>query len=138
VEIQPMQPTTKAPAQTFTGMPGTTSSPPGTSHPGSGSTWCGSPPGPATPGMRTLSGRLCTSPRGSGIKSRGGQVTEIRPGNTIYTPPGEWHWHGAAPGHFMTHLAMWESPGEGHGPETQWGDLVTDDEYHARPAPGAR
>jgi quercetin dioxygenase-like cupin family protein len=29
------------------------------------------------------------------IQSRGGQVTEIRPGDTIHTPPGEWHWHGA-------------------------------------------
>lgn len=67
------------------------------------------------------------------IQSRGSQVTEIRPGDTIYTPPGEWHWHGAAPDHFMTHLAMWESPGEGQGPETEWGDLVTDEEYGARP-----
>jgi hypothetical protein len=33
----------------------------------------------------------------------------------------------------MTHLAMWESPGEGHGPETEWGDLVTDEEYNGLP-----
>jgi quercetin dioxygenase-like cupin family protein len=25
---------------------------------------------------------------------------------TVKAPPGEWHWHGAAPDHFMTHLAM--------------------------------
>ena len=50
--------------------------------------------------------------------------------------PGEWHWHGAAPDHFLTHLAIWEGPGEGQGPETEWGDLVTDAEYHAQPAPG--
>jgi quercetin dioxygenase-like cupin family protein len=61
------------------------------------------------------------------IQSRGGEIVEIRPGQTISTPPGEWHWHGAAPDHFMTHLAMWESPGD--GPETEWGDQVTDDEY---------
>jgi hypothetical protein len=30
----------------------------------------------------------------------------------------------------MTHLAMWEAPNE--GPETQWGDLVSDDEYNQR------
>jgi hypothetical protein len=29
----------------------------------------------------------------------------------------------------MTHIAMWEAPAE--GPETEWGDLVTDDEYQA-------
>ena len=44
------------------------------------------------------------------IQSRGGDMIEIGPGDTVRTPPGEWHWHGAAPGHFMTHLAMWEGP----------------------------
>jgi hypothetical protein len=38
----------------------------------------------------------------------------------------------------MTHLAVWEGPGEGQGPETEWGDLVTEAEYNARPAPGPR
>jgi quercetin dioxygenase-like cupin family protein len=65
------------------------------------------------------------------IRSRNGNVNEIRPGDTIWTPPGEWHWHGAAPDHFMTHLAMWEAPA-GDGPETEWGDLVTDEEYQRR------
>jgi hypothetical protein len=33
----------------------------------------------------------------------------------------------------MTHLAMWEALGEGQqGPETEWGDQVTDEEYTAR------
>jgi quercetin dioxygenase-like cupin family protein len=31
------------------------------------------------------------------IRSRGGDVLEIRPGDTVCTPPGERHWHGAAP-----------------------------------------
>jgi quercetin dioxygenase-like cupin family protein len=66
------------------------------------------------------------------IQSRGGEVVEIRPGDTIHTPPGEWHWHGAAPDHFMTHIAMWEGPGEDQGPESEWGDLVTDEEYNVR------
>ena len=61
------------------------------------------------------------------VQARGGDVLEIRAGDTIVTPPGEWHWHGAAPDHFMSHLAMWEAPGE--GPESEWGDLVTDEEY---------
>ena len=42
------------------------------------------------------------------VQSRGGEVVVMRPGDTVYTPPGEWHWHGAAPTHFMVHLAMWE------------------------------
>jgi quercetin dioxygenase-like cupin family protein len=61
------------------------------------------------------------------VQSRGSDVVVMKPGDTIYTPPGEWHWHGAAPDHFMTHLAMWEAPVE--GPESEWGDLVTDEEY---------
>ena len=69
------------------------------------------------------------------IQARGGEVIEIRPGETIHTPPGEWHWHGAAPDRFMTHLAVWEAPSE--GPESEFGSHVTDAEYLApasRPA----
>lgn len=58
------------------------------------------------------------------VQSRGGPVVPIAAGDTIYTPPGEWHWHGAAPDHFMTHLAMWEGDA---GAELEWGPLVTDD-----------
>ena len=64
------------------------------------------------------------------VQSRGGEVVVMRPGDTVYTPPGEWHWHGAAPTHFMTHLAMWEAPDPDSGQaETEWGEHVTEDEY---------
>lgn len=66
------------------------------------------------------------------VRSRNGETIEMRAGDTVHTPPGEWHWHGADPDHFMTHLAMWEGPGEGRGPEAEWGDLVSDEEYDAR------
>jgi len=68
------------------------------------------------------------------IQARGGPVVEIRPGDTVHTPAGEWHWHGAAPDRFMTHLAMWEASAEGD--EATWGDLVTDAEYAAPAATG--
>jgi quercetin dioxygenase-like cupin family protein len=61
------------------------------------------------------------------VQSRGSAIVEIRPGDVIQTPAGEWHWHGAAPDHFMTHIAMWEAPAQ--GPESEWGELVTDAEY---------
>ena len=61
------------------------------------------------------------------IQARGGEMIEIRAGDTVYTPPDEWHWHGAAPEHFMTHLAIWERPAE--GPESEFGDHVSDAEY---------
>ncbi len=55
------------------------------------------------------------------VQSRGGDVVVMRPGDTVYTPPGEWHWHGAAPTHFMTHLAMWETTDAASGQaETEW------------------
>lgn len=66
------------------------------------------------------------------VQARGGDVFEIRPGDTIHTPPGEWHWHGAAPDHFMTHLSVFEAPAE--GPESEWGEQVSDAEYTQRPA----
>jgi quercetin dioxygenase-like cupin family protein len=61
-------------------------------------------------------------------RARGGELMTIRAGDTIHTPPGEWHWHGAAPDHFMSHLAIWEAPAGGT-PESEWGELVTDAEY---------
>ena len=64
------------------------------------------------------------------VKARGGEVFEIRAGDTVHTPPGEWHWHGAAPDRFMTHLAMWEAPEEGE--ESEWGEHVSDAEYDGR------
>jgi quercetin dioxygenase-like cupin family protein len=61
------------------------------------------------------------------MQSRGSSPMEISAGDTVYTPPGEWHWHGASPDRFMTHLAIWEAPAE--GAESEWGALVTDEEY---------
>jgi quercetin dioxygenase-like cupin family protein len=69
-------------------------------------------------------------------QARGGDVLEIRPGDTIHTPPGEWHWHGAAPEHLLTHLTIYEAPDD--GPESEWGELVPDAEYLATPAERAR
>ena len=66
-------------------------------------------------------------------QSRGSDVVEARPGDVIWCPPGEWHWHGAAPDRLMTHLAIWDGLAEGQdGPETEWGEHVTDGEYAAR------
>jgi quercetin dioxygenase-like cupin family protein len=59
-------------------------------------------------------------------QARGGEVVEIRAGDTIHASPGEWHWHGAAPDHFMSHLVVYESPAD--GPETEWGEHVTDED----------
>ncbi|MFI7546495.1 cupin domain-containing protein [Actinoplanes sp. NPDC049599] len=133
MEIQPRTPSTKGPAEMFTG-----------------DVWFdviakGAEPSRLrvntvrfAPGARTAwhshaVGQTLHVTDGRGlVQARGGPVQQIRPGDTIHTPPGEWHWHGAAPNHFMVHLAMWEGPGDGQGPESEWGDLVTDEEYGAR------
>jgi quercetin dioxygenase-like cupin family protein len=70
------------------------------------------------------------------MQSRGSEVIEIRAGDTVHTPPGEWHWHGAAPDRFMTHLAIFEATAE--GAESEWGEQVTDGEYHAEPGERSR
>ena len=93
-------------------------------------------PGARTAWHRHANGQTLHCVEGLGlVQSRGGEVVVLRPGDTIYTPPREWHWHGAAPQHFMSHLAMWDALAEGqNGPETEWGEHVTEDEYGRRPA----
>lgn len=63
------------------------------------------------------------------VGTRGGQVIVMRPGDTVHTPPGEWHWHGATAECFMTHLAIWDGTGDPDVPETTWGEHLTDEEY---------
>ena len=60
----------------------------------------------------------------------------IHPGDVIHTGPGEWHWHGAAPDRFMTHITMYEAAPDGE--ETTWGETVSDDDYAAQPEERAR
>jgi quercetin dioxygenase-like cupin family protein len=50
----------------------------------------------------------------------------VRAGDTIWIPPGEKHWHGAAPEHAMEHIAMQEHQG---GEHVKWLEPVTDTQY---------
>jgi quercetin dioxygenase-like cupin family protein len=61
-------------------------------------------------------------------QTKGGPIREIRPGDTVWIPPGEKHWHGASPNNGMTHIAMQESLDGSH---VTWMEYVTDDEYSA-------
>lgn len=65
------------------------------------------------------------------IRSRDGETIVARAGDTVHTPPGQWHWHGAAPDAFMAHLALSEPARDADGPHVSWGALVSDDEYAA-------
>ena len=63
---------------------------------------------------------------------RGGPVEVIRLGDRVLLEPGEDHWRCAAPGRFMTHIAMQEADDSG-GPMS-WDEHVTDGEYGAAPS----
>ncbi|MCE0497576.1 MAG: cupin domain-containing protein [Methylacidiphilales bacterium] len=56
----------------------------------------------------------------------GGPVEEIRPGDVVWFPAGEKHWHGAAPTTAMTHIAIQEYL---DGKVVDWMEKVSDDQY---------
>ena len=56
----------------------------------------------------------------------GGPVEDIRPGDVIWIPPGEKHWHGAAPTTAMTHIAIQEAL---DGKAVDWMEKVSDKDY---------
>jgi quercetin dioxygenase-like cupin family protein len=61
------------------------------------------------------------------FQAKGGPIVEIRPGDTVWIPPGEKHWHGASPNNRMTHIAMQEAE---KGSAVTWMEKVTDEEYN--------
>ena len=56
----------------------------------------------------------------------GGPVEEIRPGDVVWFPPGEKHWHGASASTAMTHIAIQEAL---NGKTVEWMEHVTDAQY---------
>ncbi len=58
----------------------------------------------------------------------GGPIEEIRPGDIVWFPPGEKHWHGASPTTAMTHIAIAESF---DGKAVDWLEKVSDEQYNA-------
>jgi quercetin dioxygenase-like cupin family protein len=65
---------------------------------------------------------------GSGlVQKEGERVQAIHPGDTVTIAPGERHWHGAAAGNTMVHLALQEA--DDTGATVKWMEKVTDAEY---------
>jgi quercetin dioxygenase-like cupin family protein len=58
----------------------------------------------------------------------GGPTEEIRPGDVIWFPPGEKHWHGACATTAMTHIAIVEHL---DGKTGDWLEKVSDEQYAA-------
>jgi quercetin dioxygenase-like cupin family protein len=59
----------------------------------------------------------------------GDSIEEIRPGDVIWFPPGEKHWHGATPTTAMTHIAIQERK---DGRVVDWMEHVSNEEYNKR------
>lgn len=85
------------------------------------------------PGARTAwhthpHGQLLHIAAGAGrVQRTGGEVVEVQAGDVVWFEPGERHWHGAAPGRAMTHLAVQRADASGRA--VTWQEHVTDAEY---------
>ena len=66
------------------------------------------------------------------VQSRGGESSGSARATSSTRQRDEWHWHGAAPDHFMTHLSITEAVPGDQRQEADWGEHVTDDEYRSR------
>jgi quercetin dioxygenase-like cupin family protein len=60
------------------------------------------------------------------VQREGGPIEEIRPGDVVWFPPGEKHWHGATPTTALTHIAIQEKL---DGKNVDWMEHVTDAQY---------
>jgi quercetin dioxygenase-like cupin family protein len=60
------------------------------------------------------------------VQRQGGPIEEIRPGDVVWFPPGEKHWHGASPTTAMTHIAVQEAL---NGKVVEWMEQVSDAQY---------
>ena len=126
MQVNPKQPSSKGPAEWFTGDvwmdPVARGPEPSTLNVNSVH---------FTPGARTAwhsheGGQTLYVTEGRGlVQARGESIQEISAGDVVHTPHLEEHWHGARPDTFMTHLSITEG-----GPH--WGDHVTDEEYLGR------
>ncbi|MEV0048995.1 (R)-mandelonitrile lyase [Saccharopolyspora sp. NPDC003752] len=92
-----------------------------------------------TPGARTnwhshAVGQTLHVTEGVGfVVNRDGKVIRVRAGDTVWTPPGEEHWHGGTNSTCMSHIAMVEGTDDGDG--TTWLEPVTDEQYTAAHRP---
>jgi 4-carboxymuconolactone decarboxylase len=62
------------------------------------------------------------------VQPWGDPVDEIRQGDVVWVPPGQKHWHGAAPNSSMTHFAIAEHL---DGKAVEWMEKVSDGQYGA-------
>jgi len=66
------------------------------------------------------------------VQREGGPIEEIRPGDVVWFPPNEKHWHGASAEVAMSHIAIQESL---NGSPVTWMEKVSDEQYAGRKDP---
>ena len=89
-------------------------------------------PGARTAWHRHPFGQILYVTEGVGLVQRRDTPPEIiRACDIVRFASNEEHWHGAAPAHFMTHLALQEHAEDGIA--TLWASHVTEQEYGAVP-----
>jgi len=87
------------------------------------------------PGARTAwhshpLGQFLIVTAGSGLVQQwGGPIQEIHPGDVVWIPANQKHWHGAGPASSMTHIAISERSG-GNG--ALWMEQVSDEQYRGK------
>lgn len=132
MERQPRQPTAKNPPERFTG-----------------DVWLDMIAAPREPGQRLLAAMVRFAPGArtawhshalgqtlhitqgvAWVQGRGGDKIVVTAGETLYCPPGEEHWHGAALDSFMEHLAMSDCLDD-VAASTTWLEHVTDEVYRS-------
>jgi quercetin dioxygenase-like cupin family protein len=85
------------------------------------------------PGSRTAwhthpLGQILIVTAGCGLAQHwDGPVEEILPGDVVWIPPGEKHWHGARETTAMIHIAIQEQL---DGKTVDWMEKVSDEQYH--------
>jgi quercetin dioxygenase-like cupin family protein len=80
--------------------------------------------------MHPLGQTLIISAGCGWVQREGGPIEEVRPGDVVWIPPGEKHWHGATPTTAMTHLAIQEKL---NGKVVDWMEQVSEEQYRAGP-----
>src|SRR5437016_11437903 len=124
------QPSSKGPAEYFTGTvrvdsllqapnPARVVSASVTFEPGARTAWHTHP----------LSQTLIVTAGSGWVQQWGGQVEEIRPGDVVWIPPGQKHWHGATAATGVTHIAIQEQL---DGKVVEWLEQVSDEQYRVR------
>ncbi|ELY6211210.1 cupin domain-containing protein [Cronobacter dublinensis] len=63
------------------------------------------------------------------VQTWGETAQEIRPGDVVWIPPHEKHWHGASPTTPLTHIAIQEAQ---DGSVVEWLEHVSDAQYNPR------